>query len=92
MGGAFKSHAHLHRWHRYQEAREMAVARGNYWYLYVYLQKGGFGEVRLEDGRSRVSRRRSMIDLLQVAKKKRTRQKLTSRTPTGRRKPRELRE
>ena len=37
--------------------------------VYIYQQKGGFGGVRLEKGRSRASRSKSMIDVLQVARK-----------------------
>ena len=47
----------------------MAAARGDCWCIYVYQQKGGFGGVRLEKGRSRASRSKSMIDVLQVARK-----------------------
>ena len=35
----------------------------------IYQQKGGFGGVRIGNGRSRVSRSQSMVDVLQVARK-----------------------
>ena len=48
---------------------------------YIYQQKGGFGGVLIENGRSRVSRRQIMIDVLQVARKRERAKKLTPWTP-----------
>ena len=39
---------------------------------YIYQQKGGFGGVRIGNGRSRVSRSKSMIGVLQMARKENT--------------------